>query len=145
MVIERYKSGYDPPSDIPFEDLSRMDSTPAPPSQPISALKPEYFTVKGTMSVGKSWKRPGIFAIFSSNKVRHCRALRWPKSVFHCNQTWYLKNYQNIWYESVYLFLFWVSMPEAFFKRKKLFKRWRTIWCDPWGWNPHLLLVRRKQ
>ncbi|KAG8281644.1 Formin-binding protein 1 [Homalodisca vitripennis] len=69
MVIERYKSGYQPPGDIPFEDLSRTDSAPAPPPPTISGLRPEAVTVKGTMSAGRLKKRVGLFAIFGSNKV----------------------------------------------------------------------------
>ncbi|XP_046670804.1 formin-binding protein 1-like isoform X1 [Homalodisca vitripennis] len=68
MVIERYKSGYQPPGDIPFEDLSRTDSAPAPPPPTISGLRPEAVTVKGTMSAGRLKKRVGLFAIFGSNK-----------------------------------------------------------------------------
>lgn len=68
-MIERYKSGYQPPTDIPFEDLSRTDSNPAPPPPAISGLRPEAVTVKGTMSASKLKKRVGLFSIFGSNKV----------------------------------------------------------------------------
>lgn len=72
MVIERYKSGFQPPEDIPFEDLSAIKSGEMPPPAnpvPIPAIRPEAMTVKGTMSAGKLKKRVGLFGIFSSNKV----------------------------------------------------------------------------
>lgn len=73
LVIERYKSGFQPPDDFPFEDLSRpntlengsthhVNSTPG-----IHRVEPGY-TVKGTISAGKIKKRVGIFNIFGSNK-----------------------------------------------------------------------------
>ncbi|XP_045134945.1 formin-binding protein 1-like isoform X9 [Portunus trituberculatus] len=66
VVIERYKSGFTPPGDIPFDDLSTPrqngDSTPAshPPIR--------QDTIKGTISASKLKKRGGIFGIFGSNK-----------------------------------------------------------------------------
>ncbi|PNF34645.1 hypothetical protein B7P43_G05861 [Cryptotermes secundus] len=71
MVIERYKSGFQPPEDIPFEDLSAIKSgeVSAPINTvAITAIRPEAMTVKGTMSTGKIKKRVGLFGIFSSNK-----------------------------------------------------------------------------
>ena len=73
IVIERYKSGLQPPSDIPFEDLSDRGSvsenhnhTP----QPNRTHRSD--TLKGTVSGGKSKKRPNILAsIFSSSKVSY--------------------------------------------------------------------------
>ncbi|XP_045134943.1 formin-binding protein 1-like isoform X7 [Portunus trituberculatus] len=67
VVIERYKSGFTPPGDIPFDDLSTPrqngDSTPAshPPIR--------QDTIKGTISASKLKKRGGIFGIFGSNKI----------------------------------------------------------------------------
>lgn len=70
MVIERYKSGFDPPSDFPFDDLSRPEGIHHTPTiHPVLSVKPEAVTVKGTMSAGKIKKRVGLFGIFSSNKV----------------------------------------------------------------------------
>lgn len=74
MVIERYKSGFTPPGDFPFEDLSTVKMSldagdnrlPQPIMQPIQ----NHLTVKGTVSGGKMKKRVGLFGIFSSNKVR---------------------------------------------------------------------------
>jgi len=77
-VIERYKSGFEPPGDFPFDDLSRGgESTPLVlpgsgntyVSSGVGAHRSESMTVKGTMSAGKLKKRVGLFAIFSSNKV----------------------------------------------------------------------------
>ncbi|PSN47163.1 Formin-binding-like protein 1 [Blattella germanica] len=71
LVIDRYKSGFQPPEDIPFEDLSAIKSGEAPApvtSVAITSLRPEAMTVKGTMSAGKIKKRVGLFGIFSSNK-----------------------------------------------------------------------------
>ncbi|XP_049844462.1 formin-binding protein 1 isoform X12 [Schistocerca gregaria] len=71
LVIERYKSGFQPPEDIPFEDLSAIKSGEMPPPinpVPITTLRPEAMTVKGTMSSGKLKKRVGLFGIFSSTK-----------------------------------------------------------------------------
>jgi hypothetical protein len=72
MVIERYKSGFQPPEDIPFEDLSAIKSGEIPNSVntvAITSMRPEAMTVKGTMSAGTIKKRVGLFGIFSSNKV----------------------------------------------------------------------------
>lgn len=66
-VIERYQSGFQPPGDLPFEDLSKMDSESTHNSQNSFPL-PNHPTIKGTIS-GKGIKaRKGIFTIFSSNK-----------------------------------------------------------------------------
>lgn len=78
LVIERYKSGFEPPGDFPFDDLSRGgESTPLVlpgsgntyVSSGVGAHRSESMTVKGTMSAGKLKKRVGLFAIFSSNKL----------------------------------------------------------------------------
>ncbi|CAH1401186.1 unnamed protein product [Nezara viridula] len=71
LVIERYKSGFEPPGDIPFEDLNRVDGNHHPMAInpiPIAIVKPEPITVKGTMSASKLKKRGVLFGIFSSNK-----------------------------------------------------------------------------
>ncbi|XP_021926018.1 formin-binding protein 1-like isoform X2 [Zootermopsis nevadensis] len=80
MVIERYKSGFQPPEDFPFEDLSAIKSgeVPAPINTvAITSIRPEAMTIKGTMSAGKIKKRVGIFGIFSSNKfIEVCIAFK---------------------------------------------------------------------
>lgn len=68
LVIERYKSGFQPPRDIPFEDLTAVKSGDAPPSSQYITSRPEMTTVKGTLSAGKLKKRVALFGIFSSNK-----------------------------------------------------------------------------
>ncbi|XP_034234292.1 formin-binding protein 1-like isoform X1 [Thrips palmi] len=71
MVIERYKSGFIPPGDFQFEDLSALKSGDAQPmiiNNAITSIRPEAITVRGTMSANKLKKRVGIFNIFSSNK-----------------------------------------------------------------------------
>jgi hypothetical protein len=73
LVIERFKSGFQPPEDIPFEDLSAIKNGEAVPIQPNgygTSLKQESqaMTYKGTVSAGKSKKRSGLFGIFSTGK-----------------------------------------------------------------------------
>lgn len=79
MVIERYKSGFIPPGDHPFEDLSKSSNSgngisgdsidgSRGGSDP-SLHQQSHHTVKGTISGGNKKKRVGIFGIFSSNKV----------------------------------------------------------------------------
>lgn len=71
LVIERYKSGFQPPGDFPFEDLSvakNYDSN-SQLAQPVMQPIHNHLTVKGTVSGSKIKKRVGLFGIFSSNKV----------------------------------------------------------------------------
>ncbi|XP_076068923.1 formin-binding protein 1-like Cip4 isoform X2 [Oratosquilla oratoria] len=64
-VIERYKSGFTPPGDIPFDDLStpRQNGDTTPNHTPT-----RHDTIKGTISASKLKKRGGIFGIFGSSK-----------------------------------------------------------------------------
>ncbi|KAK8744888.1 hypothetical protein OTU49_000666 [Cherax quadricarinatus] len=66
VVIERYKSGFTPPGDIPFDDLS----TPRQNGETTPTVHPpiRQDTIKGTISASKLKKRGGIFGIFGSNK-----------------------------------------------------------------------------
>ncbi|EEB15230.1 Proline-serine-threonine phosphatase-interacting protein, putative, partial [Pediculus humanus corporis] len=70
MVIDRYKSGFQPPRDIPFEDLNAVRSGDAAPvtNQYIKARADPNMTVRGTISAGKLKRRVALFGIFSSNK-----------------------------------------------------------------------------
>ncbi|KAF7379358.1 hypothetical protein HZH66_014729 [Vespula vulgaris] len=70
LVIERYKSGFQPPGDFPFEDLSvaKTYDSNSQLSQPAMQPIHNHLTVKGTVSGGKIKKRVGLFGIFSSNK-----------------------------------------------------------------------------
>ena len=70
IVIEKYKSGFFPPGDIPFDDLSspRQNGDCTPNLHPATRQD----TMKGTLSASKLKKRVGLFGIFgSSNKVSH--------------------------------------------------------------------------
>jgi hypothetical protein len=64
----RYQSGFQPPNDIPFEDLSKADNESSHNSQ-INYAMNNNATMKGTVSGKGLKKRVGIFGIFSSNKV----------------------------------------------------------------------------
>lgn len=66
-VIERYQSGFQPPSDLPFEDLSKPDNESLHNSQINHAMN-NNATMKGTIGGKGLKKRVGIFNIFSSNK-----------------------------------------------------------------------------
>ncbi|XP_034948223.1 formin-binding protein 1-like isoform X2 [Chelonus insularis] len=80
LVIERYKSGFTPPGDFPFEDLSAAKSYDSNTQLSTTTMQPihNHLTVKGTVSGGKIKKRVGIFGIFSSNKklIEVCIALK---------------------------------------------------------------------
>ncbi|XP_054714349.1 formin-binding protein 1-like isoform X2 [Uloborus diversus] len=67
LVIEKYKSGYSPPDDIPFEDLSNPRNGDLS-SNTLSSNKMDTLTVKGTLSGGKNKKRGKILNIFSNAK-----------------------------------------------------------------------------
>lgn len=72
LVIERYKSGFQPPGDFPFEDLSvaKTYDSNSQLSQPVmQPIHNHHLTAKGTVSGSKIKKRVGLFGIFSSNKV----------------------------------------------------------------------------
>ncbi|KAL3208344.1 hypothetical protein MRX96_039229 [Rhipicephalus microplus] len=69
-VVEKYKSGFVPADDFPFEDLSvtrNCDSSSTTGSTVNSSFRGPGDTVRGTISTGKK-KRSGLFGIFSSNK-----------------------------------------------------------------------------
>ncbi|KAL5292159.1 FNBP1 family protein [Megaselia abdita] len=67
-VIERYQSGFTPPNDIPFEDLSKsLDQSDSSSNTNVN-IQNNMLTVKGTMGANKMKKRVGLFGIFGSNK-----------------------------------------------------------------------------
>ncbi|GAB6021977.1 hypothetical protein CHUAL_006138 [Chamberlinius hualienensis] len=75
LVIERYKSGFQSPTDIPFEDLSTMKTGSTGSGSSSESNGPVHnstvrsdSTVVGTMSGGKIKRRGGIFGFFSANK-----------------------------------------------------------------------------
>lgn len=67
LFFSRYQSGFAPPGDIKFEDLSKLDPETATHSQ-FSSKVMNRMTLKETLSVHKLKKRPGIFSMFG-NKV----------------------------------------------------------------------------
>lgn len=69
FVINRYQSGFTPPTDILFEDLSKPDVESAHDSQCNNNMQSTTLTIRGTMSANKIKKRVGIFNIFGSSKV----------------------------------------------------------------------------
>ncbi|KAK3857146.1 hypothetical protein Pcinc_036584, partial [Petrolisthes cinctipes] len=87
VVIERYKSGFTPPGDIPFDDLSTPRQNGGggglggggggvggggggggDGNTPTTHTPLRQDTIKGTISASKLKKRGGIFGIFASNK-----------------------------------------------------------------------------
>lgn len=74
-MIERYKSGFPPPEDIPFEDLSKggsdSGSTANINALQLGKLKDGSYTVKGTITGKAVKKRTGLFTLFSSKGVSY--------------------------------------------------------------------------
>ncbi|XP_018572282.1 formin-binding protein 1-like [Anoplophora glabripennis] len=71
LVIEKYKSGFQPPEDFPFEDLSKGGSDSGSANninniQVSGKLKDGGYTVKGTITSKAMKKRTGLFHIFGS-------------------------------------------------------------------------------
>jgi formin-binding protein 1 len=63
----RFQSGFHPPGDVPFEDLSKLD-VESTISQSIPTTNQ---TMRGgTMGAKNLKKRVGLFGIFGSSKVR---------------------------------------------------------------------------
>ena len=63
LVIEKFKSGFFPPSDIPFEDLSNSENQSV-----NNASINDKKTILGTITGGKIMKRSGILGLFGQNK-----------------------------------------------------------------------------
>ncbi|XP_044262720.1 cdc42-interacting protein 4 homolog isoform X2 [Tribolium madens] len=82
LVIEKYKSGFLPPDDIPFEDLSKGGSDSGSANninniQISGKLKDGGYTVKGTITGKALKKRAGIFHIFGSKGLTEvCMAIK---------------------------------------------------------------------
>ena len=70
-MVEKYKSGFLPPGDIPFEDLSTVDSGSGTSSTttPQSTPSEKKTSILGTITGGKIKKRSGLLGIFGQNKV----------------------------------------------------------------------------
>jgi len=70
LVIEKYKSGFLPPGDIPFEDLSTVESGSGVGSTttPQNTPSEKKTSILGTITGGKIKKRSGLLGIFGQNK-----------------------------------------------------------------------------
>merc|ERR1712198_320803 len=70
LVIEKFKSGFVPPGDIPFEDPSSLDNMSASinPGTPQGTPTEKKTSILGTISGGKFKKRSGLLGIFGQNK-----------------------------------------------------------------------------
>jgi len=74
IVIEKFKSGFSPPSDVPFEDLSSADSASvngSMSSMPQSINHPvmeKKTSIIGTITGGRIRKRSGLLGLFSNSK-----------------------------------------------------------------------------
>ncbi|XP_044016722.1 formin-binding protein 1-like isoform X2 [Aphidius gifuensis] len=70
LVIERFKSGFSPPVDFPFEDLSAAKTYDSNTQLSQTTMQPihNHLTMKGTVSGIKNKKRVGLFGIFIGNK-----------------------------------------------------------------------------
>ncbi|KAG5886697.1 hypothetical protein JTB14_007098, partial [Gonioctena quinquepunctata] len=71
LVIEKYKSGFEPPEDFPFEDLSKGGSDSGSLNNinnihVSGKIKDNNYTVKGTVTGKVMKKRTGLFNIFGS-------------------------------------------------------------------------------
>jgi len=67
-VIEKYKSGFLPPSYHPFEDLSSTDgSSHSISTTPITPIE-KKLSIIGTITGGKLRKRSGLLGIFTQSK-----------------------------------------------------------------------------
>merc|ERR1712241_439878 len=77
IVIEKFKSGFSPPGDVPFEDLSSADSASVNGS--MSSMQPQSINVHpvleskkssiiGTITGGRIRKRSGLLGLFSNSK-----------------------------------------------------------------------------
>lgn len=67
LVIEKFKSGFFPPSDIPFEDLSNSENQSVNNGS-INTSISDKKTILGTITGGKIKKRSGILGLFGQNK-----------------------------------------------------------------------------
>ena len=91
-MIEKYKSGFLPPEDIPFEDLSTAESGSGNSSTttPQNTPSEKKTSILGTITGGNFKKRSGLLGIFGQNKVSNSAVILGQEL---CSQTWslYLK------------------------------------------------------
>lgn len=79
LVIDKYKSGFMPPDDFPFEDLSKGGTNSSGSDSgssnninnihAVSKLRDGGYTVKGTITGKNLKKRTGLFHLFGSRGV----------------------------------------------------------------------------
>merc|ERR1711923_87965 len=71
LVIEKFKSGFLPPGDIPFEDLSSLDNMSGSinPGTLQGTPSEKKTSILGTITGVKIKKRSGLLGIFGQNKV----------------------------------------------------------------------------
>jgi len=67
LAVEKYKSGFSPPGDIPFEDLSTVETVKD--SSLASTPSEKKTSIMGTISGIKMKKRSGLLGIFGQNKA----------------------------------------------------------------------------
>jgi len=67
LAVEKYKSGFSPPGDIPFEDLSTAETVKD--SSLASTPSEKKTSIMGTISGIKMKKRSGLLGIFGQNKA----------------------------------------------------------------------------
>lgn len=78
-MIEKYKSGFQPPEDFPFEDLSKGGGSESGSTNNINniqtggKIKDSSYTVKGTITGKSMKKRTGLFQIFAGRGVGNLR------------------------------------------------------------------------
>lgn len=72
LVVDRFKTGFVMPNDIPFEDLSNEGNGMAnPPGKAVGRADTSAGTVgrMGTVGASRSKKRTGLRGIFGGQKV----------------------------------------------------------------------------
>ena len=72
QVVEQLKSGFQIPTDMPFEDLSVCGTEHRANSENGSMSVPAGTTKNRQTFSAKTKKRGGIFAIFAAARVRVC-------------------------------------------------------------------------
>ena len=83
IVIEKYKSGFQTPTDIPFEDLSTADTASVNGSmssmpQSINPILEKKTSLIGTITGGRIRKRSGLLGLFSNSKVFYFNHISMP-------------------------------------------------------------------
>ena len=73
-MVEKFKSGFSPPGDVPFEDLSSGDTDSVNGSmssmqQSIKPILEKKTSIIGTITGGRIRKRSGLLGLFSNSKV----------------------------------------------------------------------------